>query len=129
MKIEHLAIWTNKLEEMKDFYCEYFECRANDKYKNELKEFESYFLTFEDGARIELMHVPDIVEEEEFVMITKLGIAHFAISLGSELNVRRLTERIREDGYTVLSEVRRTGDGYLESVIEDPEGNCIELTI
>ena len=128
MKIEHLALWTNQLEVMKDFYCRYFDGKAGEKYVNHFKGFESYFITFDDGARLELMNTTGIVEQETFEMIAALGLTHFAFSVGNELEVRRLTERIRSDGHTVTSDARLTGDGYLESVILDPDGNCIELT-
>lgn len=129
MKIEHLALWTNQLEEMKDFYCKYFGGSANKKYVNHHKEFESYFIHFDEGARIELMYTTGIVEQESFEMISALGLTHFAMSVGDELKVRRLTDQLREDGYTVTSDVRMTGDGYVESVILDPDGNCVEITV
>ncbi len=129
MKIEHLALWTNQLEVMKNFYCNYFNGVASDKYINPHKEFESYFISFDDGARLELMHTTGIVEQETFEMIAVLGLTHFAFSMGNELDVRRLTERIKGDGFTVTSDIRLTGDGYLESIILDPDGNCIELTM
>ncbi len=129
MKIEHLAIWTNQLEEMKDFYCKYFDGTSNNKYVNHKKEFESYFISFEEGTRIELMRTTGIVEQEAFEMIASLGLTHFAISVGSELAVSRLTEQLRNDGITITSDVRMTGDGYLESVILDPDGNCVEITV
>lgn len=129
MKIEHLALWTNQLEEMKDFYCKYFGGQSNEKYINYKKEFESYFITFDEGARIELMHTTGIVEQETYEMIASLGLTHFAVSVGDELELRRLTERLREDGFTISSDVRMTGDGYMESVILDPDGNCVEITV
>ena len=129
MKIEHLALWTNQLEEMKIFYCTYFNGVAGEKYTNHHKEFESYFISFDEGTRIELMYTTGIVEKESFEMIAALGLTHFAVSVGSDLEVRRLTERLREHGYTVTSEVRMTGDGFVESVILDPDGNCVEITI
>lgn len=129
MKIEHLAIWTNQLEEMKDFYCKYFGGTSNDKYVNHKKEFESYFISFEEGTRLELMRTTGIVEQESFEMIASLGLTHFAISVGSELAVTRLTEQLRNDGITITSDVRMTGDGYLESVILDPDGNCVEISL
>jgi len=129
MKIEHLALWTNQLEVMKDFYCTYFKGVSSDKYINHHKEFESYFISFDEGARIELMYTTSIVEKESFEMIAALGLTHFAVSVGSDLEVRRLTDRLKEHGYTVASEVRMTGDGYVESVILDPDGNCVEITI
>lgn len=129
MKIEHIAIWTNQLEHMCDFYCKYFDGHASAKYENELKEFESFFVTFESGTRIELMRMPDIVELEASQLVSCMGLAHFAFSVGSEIAVTRLTEKLRKDGYTIAGEPRTTGDGYFESVILDPDGNAVEITI
>lgn len=127
MKIEHIAIWTSDLEKMKDFYLNFFELESNEKYYNPKKKFSSYFLSFEKGARIELMHRPDI---SEFIdnMDGELGLAHFAISVGSKKRVDTITETIRKNGFKVIGEPRTTGDGYYESVIADPEGNLIEIT-
>ncbi len=125
MKIEHIAIWTLDLEKMKAFYLKFFDLTANEKYYNAQKKFSSYFLSFASGARIELMHQPDI---SEFIENSKLGLAHFAISVGTKEKVNALTELIRENGYDVLGQPRTTGDGYYESVIADPEGNWIEIT-
>jgi len=128
MKIEHIAIWTLDLEKMKEFYLKYFDLESNEKYYNPKKKFSSYFLSFESGARIELMHRPDI---SEFIgkADSQLGLAHFALSVGSREGVDFLTELIRDDGYQIIGESRTTGDGYYESVIADPEGNLIELTV
>ena len=127
MKIEHIAIWTSDLEKMRDFYLRFFELESNEKYYNPKKEFSSYFLSFEKGARIELMHRPDISEFMDN-RGTKLGLTHFAISVGSKKKVDTLTETIRKNGFKVIGEPRTTGDGYYESVIADPEGNWIEIT-
>ncbi|WP_421802690.1 VOC family protein [Flagellimonas sp.] len=127
MKIEHIAIWTSDLEKMKDFYLHFFELESNEKYYNPKKEFSSYFLSFEEGARIELMHRPDISEFMDN-MDAQLGLTHFAISVGSKEKVDALTETIRKNGFKVIGEPRTTGDGYYESVIADPEGNLIEIT-
>ncbi|MFT0715574.1 VOC family protein [Maribacter arcticus] len=127
MKIEHIAIWTSDLEKMKDFYLHFFELESNEKYYNPKKEFSSYFLSFEKGARIELMHRPDISEFMDN-MDAQLGLTHFAISVGSKEKVDALTETIRKNGFKVIGEPRTTGDGYYESVIADPEGNLIEIT-
>ena len=129
MRIEHLAIWTNQLEEMKEFYCKYFNGTANDKYVNHKKEFQSYFISFDEGTRIELMNTTGIVEQETYEMIASLGLTHFAMSVGSELAVRRLTDQLRNDGFVISSDARMTGDGYTESVILDPDGNCVEITV
>lgn len=128
MKIEHLAIWVLDLEKMREFYMKFFQVKSNEKYFNPKKKFSSYFLSFENGARIEIMHRPDISEILE-KFDSKIGLAHFAISVGSKEKVDSLTESIRESGYRVIGEPRTTGDGYYESVIADPEGNLIELTV
>ena len=128
MKIEHIAIWVENLNVMRDFYIEYFNAKSNDLYHNPRKEFKSYFLTFDSGARIELMHKPQLrklTNPHDAI----LGYAHFAMSLGSAELVDELTERLRDAGYTIAGEPRTTGDGYYESVIQDPEGNRIELTV
>ena len=128
MKIEHLAIWVDDLEKMKAFYLEYFGMVSGDKYVNPVKQYSSYFLSFgKPGVRIELMHRPDIAPTIDH-RGTQKGFAHFAISTGGKDLVNALTERLRKDGYTILSEPRTTGDGYYESVILDPEGNYIEIS-
>lgn len=127
MKIDHIAIWVNDLEKMKDFYVQYFKLKCSEKYVNQKKGFSSYFVSFDSGANIELMHQPDIARPSEGKHATK-GIAHFAISLGNKKNVDQLTELFRKDGYEVVGEPRTTGDGFYESVILDPEGNMVELT-
>lgn len=127
MKIEHLSFWVKDLELMKDFYIRYFQMNCNEKYINEKKNFASYFLSFKEGARIEIMHRPDISEHSGNRGMMH-GLSHFAISVGSKKKVDILTEKLRRDGFVIASEPRTTGDGYYESVVLDPEGNNIELT-
>ena len=127
MKIEHLAIWVRDLEIMKEFYQEYFNMHCGKKYENKMKKFSSYFLSFNEGARLELMHSPVIPEYPGNDGITR-GFAHMAISVGSKKEVDRITELIRAAGFAVTGEPRTTGDGYYESVILDPEGNLVELS-
>lgn len=129
MKISHIAIWVNDLEKEKYFYIKYFSCRSGEKYRNNSKMFESYFLSFENGAKIELMKMQEIEKKYGETDKQYIGLAHLAISVGSKEKVDQLTEKIRNDGYTVLSNPRTTGDGYYESVILDPEGNRIEIVI
>lgn len=128
MRIEHLAVWTRDLEKTKDFYVRYFGMKCNEKYTNTAKKFSSYFLSF-DGAstRIELMHRPDI-SDFSGCHDSSFGLTHFAISVGNKEGVDLLTERLRSDGYRIVGEPRTTGDGYYESVVEDCEGNLIEIT-
>jgi len=134
MRIEHLAIWTHRLEDMKNFYVTYFEAHSNEKYFNPKKQFSSYFLTFSDGARLELMHRADLSKlasraTEGNHAAPVQGLAHFAVSLGNKAKVDALTERLRTDGYQIVGEARTTGDGYYESVVADPDGNLVELTV
>jgi lactoylglutathione lyase len=129
MKIAHVAIWTNQLERLKDFYIKYFEALSNEKYVNPKKQFHSYFLSFADGPRLELMQMPDIPVTANDVYRQFTGLIHFAISVGSKEKVDSLTEQIRTDGFEVVGEPRWTGDGYNESVILDPDNNRIEITI
>ncbi|MFT3783058.1 MAG: VOC family protein [Nibricoccus sp.] len=125
MKIDHLALWTNQLEALKEFYVQHFGCRAGPKYTNPSTDFSSYFLTFTSGARLEIMTKPELATAEG----SRTGYAHFALSVGSEEAVRSWTEKLRSNGVKVTSEPRRTGDGYYESVVTDPDGNAIELTV
>jgi len=130
LRVEHIAIWTNNLERLKEFYVTYFDAQANQKYINASKNFESYFLSFPDGeCRIEIMKRPKLIKMDCNDEKNYIGLAHLAISVGSKEKVIDLTEKLRRDGYKVLSEARTTGDGYFESVIEDPDGNRIEITI
>ncbi|CKF11815.1 VOC family protein [Bacillus paranthracis] len=126
MKIEHVAIWVNDLEGMRDFYKKYFNGEENSLYHNPKKQFESYFITFEGGTRLELMKRVGI---EDALQTETIGYAHIAFSVGSKEKVNELTNTLREAGYAVLNGPRTTGDGYYESVVSDPEGNQIEITI
>ncbi|MEK4871349.1 VOC family protein [Niallia sp. FSL W8-1348] len=126
MKIEHIAIWVHDLEEMKKFYTTYFDGIANSKYHNTEKKFESYFISYKGGARIELMRKSGIDKPD---VNGRVGLAHIAFSVGSKEAVNQLTERLQKDGYLLVNGPRITGDGYYESVIEDPEGNLLELTV
>lgn len=128
MYIEHIALWTNQLEEMKEFYLNYFEVKSNEKYFNSSKNFFSYFLSFEKGCRLELMQMPNIPDSSNDIYAQFTGLIHFAISVGNKEKVDLLTERLRNDGFEIIGEPRTTGDGYYESVILDPDKNRIEIT-
>lgn len=128
MKIEHIAIWCKDLEASKEFYTKYFHVTAGEKYVNPIKKFESYFLSFQEGARLELMYMPGIPETTNNIDRQFTGLIHFAVSVGNKQNVDLITEQLRKDGHAVVGEPRTTGDGYYESVILDPEGNRIEIT-
>jgi lactoylglutathione lyase len=129
MRIEHVAIWTHDLERLRRFYETYFAGQSNAKYVNPRKQFESYFITFADGARLELMQRPDVPPSKNDVEQQFTGYIHLAFSIGSREAVDALTERLRADGYRILDGPRTTGDGYYESVTLDPDGNRIEITV
>ena len=127
MKIEHVAMYVNDLEATKDFFVTYLRGRANELYHNKKTDFRSYFISFEDGARLEIMTRPDMKDMEKD--INRTGYIHLAFSVGSKEKVDGLTEFLRNDGYEVLSGPRTTGDGYYESCILGIEGNQIEITV
>jgi Lactoylglutathione lyase and related lyases len=124
MKIHHVAIWVKDLEGMRNFYLKYFDCQSGERYENPTKGFSSFFIRFDDRACIELMHRNDISKNSSW---DAFGWTHLAIQVGSKAEVDRMTRRFEEDGLTIESLPRVTGDGYYESVILDPEGNRIEL--
>jgi lactoylglutathione lyase len=129
MRIEHLAIWSKDIEHLKRFYVRYFDCTAGELYFNPKKNFQSYFLSFESGCRLEIMQMPGIAEKQADASHEQMGLIHFAISVGGKEQVDTLTEMLRADGYQIIGEPRTTGDGYYESVVLDPEQNRIEITI
>lgn len=128
MKIEHVAIYTKDLEALRSFYTKYFQATSNDLYVNPKKGFRSYFLSFSDGARLELMQMESIPDSLDDPIRQSTGIIHIAFSLGSRSAVDRMSERLREDGFRILDGPRQTGDGYYECAFLDPDGNRIEIT-
>lgn len=124
MKLHHIAIWTFRLEELKEFYIRFFTGTSNEKYVNPQKGFESYFISFEEGPSLELMCRMDV--QNSPIEENRLGLTHLAFTFPSREEVLRFTEHMREEGYTIAGEPRTSGDGYFESVILDPDGNRIE---
>ena len=126
MKIEHIALYVNDLEAARSFFTTYLGGKSNDGYHNPKTDFCSYFITFDDGARLELMTKPGMMDQEK--PLNRTGFVHVAFSVGSKERVDELTEELRTAGYEVVSGPRTTGDGYYESCIVVIEGNQIELT-
>ena len=127
MVIEHVAMYVNDLEKARDFFVSFLNGKSNDGYHNEKTGFQSYFISFDGGARIEIMNKPDMTDDNKG--LNRTGYAHLAFSVGSKEKVDELTEQIRSAGYEIISGPRTTGDGYYESCIVAFEGNQIELTI
>lgn len=127
MRIEHVALWTGDIARCRDFYVAHFGATAGPTYRNPAKGFESCFLSFADGARLEAMSTTTLPLAALAPGVQRFGLTHLAISVGSERLVDELTQRLRDDGVEVVDGPRRTGDGYYESVIIDPDGNRIEI--
>lgn len=127
MKIEHVAMYVNDLEKAREFFVKYFGGKSNSIYHNKKTDFRSYFISFEDGARLEIMNKPQMEDADKGISCT--GYIHLAFSVGSKEKVDELTEILKNDGYEVLSGPRTTGDGYYESCILGIEGNQIEITV
>lgn len=129
MTLEHVAIWTNKLEELKDFYVQFFGGVTNLKYTNEAKQFQSYFLTFKSGARLELMSMPDIPENaNDRITRQHTGIIHLAFGVETMEEVDQKARQLKTAGFPILSGPRKTGDGYYEFETLDPDDNRLEVT-
>lgn len=126
MYIEHIAMYVNDLEKTRDFFVKYFNATSNEGYHNKKTDFRSYFLSFDGGTRLEIMNKPQLNDDEK--ALNRTGYIHIAFSLGSKMAVDELTEKLRNDGYAVVSGPRTTGDGYYESCIIGIEGNQIEIT-
>ena len=127
MRIEHIAMYVNDLEKVKEFFVKYFHATPNEGYHNKNTDFRSYFLSFEDGARLEIMNKPQMSDAEKEG--NRTGYIHIAFRVGSKEAVDVLTEKLRKGGYPVISGPRTTGDGYYESCIVGIEGNQIEITV
>lgn len=129
MTLEHVAIWTNQLEELRNYYEKYFGGKSNAKYSNVQKNFQSYFLTFGSGARLELMSMPAIPSNQNDTIHQQyIGIIHLAFGAESMHQVDEKAEELKTGGYPILSGPRRTGDGYYEFETLDPDNNRIEVT-
>lgn len=124
MKIEHVALWVTDLELVKAFYEKYFEAKAGDRYHNSKTRFSSYFLSFDEGSRLELTNKKHLSPR----VADALGYGHIALAVGGKEAVDEKTALLVADGFPLLSGPRTTGDGYYESVVQDPEGNLVEIT-
>ncbi len=126
IKIEHIAMYVNDLEGAKEFFEKYFNAKSNEKYNNIKTGFQSYFLSFDGGARLEIMSKPNV--EEDNKALIKTGYSHLAFSVGNREKVDNLTAQLKSDGFSVISGPRVTGDGYYESCVLGFENNQIEIT-
>ena len=129
MILEHVAIWTNNLEALKEYYIKYFNAFSNDKYLNPKTNFESYFLSFESGARLELMNRPNLPDNlNDTIVEQHVGIIHLAFGVLTTEEVDAKAKQLQNDGFKILSGPRKTGDGYYEFETLDPDNNRLEVT-
>jgi lactoylglutathione lyase len=129
MTLEHAAIWTSRLEHLKDYYVKYFDGVANEKYTNEKRQFSSYFLTFGQGARLEIMSMPNIpASHDDNIIAQHQGLIHLAFGVDSLQEVDDKAKQLEKDGFAILSGPRKTGDGYYEFETLDPDNNRLEVT-
>jgi len=125
MRLDHMAVYVQDLEITRLFYEKYFGAKSNAQYHNPKTGLRTYFLSFDNGSRIEIMSKPGVAAGGGGAEQT--GYAHLALCAGDEQSVDALTDRLRNDGYAVYSGPRLTGDGYYESCVSDPDGNRIEI--
>lgn len=123
--LSHIAIWTNNIERSRIFYQKYFNGKSNEKYTNPIKGFSSYFITFDNGAAIEIMQRTDVTSPN--IGSERIGLAHFAFTIGSKNNVNQFIKLLHSEGCTINSAPRTTGDGFYEASILDPDGNIVEI--
>jgi lactoylglutathione lyase len=129
MTLDHIAIWTKNLEELREFYTKYFGGISNERYFNEKKQFASYFLSFKTGTRMEIMTRPDILARlDDSETLQHSGIVHMAFGVDTMREVDEKAKELDAAGFKILSGPRRTGDGGYEFETLDPDGNRIEVT-
>ena len=132
MILQHIALWTRQLEEMKDFYQKYFGGKPNEKYESDKEfnaHFSSYFLEFDGGAQLEIMKMDTIADGINAGGHESIGLTHIAFSVDDPKQVDELVEKLKIKGYTIAGGPRRTGDDYYEAVVLDPDGNRVEIVV
>ena len=84
MKIEHIAMYVNDLEAAKDFFVTFLCGVSGSEYHNEKTGFRSYFISFGDGARLEIMNKPDLNDDHKSP--DRTGYAHIALHMSKRVN-------------------------------------------
>lgn len=126
MKIEHISAYLSDIDEGKEFFEKFFEGTSSKQYHNKSTGFRSYFISFDDGSRLEIMSKPDHKLKD---VESRIGYAHLAMSVGSKEKVDELTKALKDNGFKVVSGPRTTGDGYYESCVKGVEDILIEITV
>lgn len=129
MTIDHIAIWTDDLERLKAYYLQFFGGTASNMYTNTMTGFNSLFISFQSGTRLEIMSKPGIPDNlNDTVLAQHKGIIHLAFGVETKQEVDEKATQIQAAGYSVLKGPRKTGDGYYEFETLDPDNNRIEVT-
>lgn len=132
MILEHIAIWTRNLEEMRNFYMRYFGATSNEKYTSQKdfgEQFESFFLSFDGKCRLELMRMGRIPEGDSADGNETLGLTHFSFAMDTREQLNSLAKRLEDDGHRLVGKPRMTGDGFYEACVLDPDGNRVEFAV
>lgn len=127
MEINHVALYCMDLEAMREFFIRFFGAKSNEQYHNPRTGLRTYILSFDDGARLEIMNRPETQPTDNDS--NRTGFIHISFAAGNKEEVDAQTIRLKEAGYEVLNAPRTTGDGYYESCIAGPEGIMIEITV
>lgn len=114
MKIEHIGMFVSDLEKAKHFFITYFQAVSNELYYNSKTGLKTYFLAFNEGPRLEIMHRDDLKQKCENPH--KEGYHHIAFEIKDKETLDALTDKLKIDGYQIISGPRITGDGYYESL-------------
>lgn len=120
-------MYVKDLELNKQFFIKFFNAKSNAMYVNAQTGLKTYFLTFDEGADLEIMSRPNMTDGSK--ELTRAGFSHMAFSVGSKEKVDLLTRQLADAGYDILIGPRTTGDGYYESCVLGPENNQIEITV
>lgn len=132
MILEHIAIWTRNIDVLKDFYVKYFGAAHKEKYVSTEdfgEHFESYFLSFDNDCRLELMQMARIPAGDAAGGNETLGMTHFSFAMESRQELDALAARIEADGHRLIGKPHTTGDGFYEACVLDPDGNRVEFAV
>lgn len=128
MKLEYIAIWTDNIELLRNYYVSFFDGQSNEMYINPKTQFQSYFISFESGARLEIMSMPNIPDNtNDTINAQHKGIIHIAFSVDTKQEVDAKAALLQANGLEILNGPRVTGDGYYEFVTLDPDKNRLEV--
>jgi lactoylglutathione lyase len=127
--IDHIAIWTDDIEKLKDYYTRFFNAIPGSLYENMTTGFKSYFLSFNEGSRLEIMQKPGITGNLNGTEgPARAGIIHIAFRMDNMKTVIFKARELENAGFKILRGPRKTGDGYFEFESLDPDNNRIEVT-